>query len=164
MKERTGFPEESGDEAMERTFSEAWRFFGMAATRRANTVHLCGGCQHHPMSLADPSVLSGASVLAVTTFGDPADPGLEELVGRDPEEIGHAVKILDLHIAVAVEDFVDPRLVVFEPTGERGRILGAGAKERLDVLAKDVLRVHLLGNSLFHTRVGVRPLCPILSA
>lgn len=69
-------------------------------------------------------------------FCEPANAGLEELVGGDPEEIRHAIQVGQLHLPRALQELVDRRRVT--PEGERQRrlVLATAAKQFLNIFSQ----------------------------
>lgn len=84
-----------------------------------DTVKLNSSLQHNTVGMPHSTVRSEAPITVLAAFREPADAWLKQLVRRNPEEIGHAVEVLNLHIPVTIQDFIDPRFVVMQPTTER---------------------------------------------
>jgi hypothetical protein len=70
--------------------------------------------------MADTSVARGASIDAAASFGPFTHAGLEQLIGGEAEEVRDAVEVLELNFPLAVQEFIDPGLVVGQPTREVG--------------------------------------------
>lgn len=105
------------------------------------TEFACHGL-HVALCMTDPPLGSFASIAAAATFRERGNPRLKELIRRQAEEIGDLVEVIDAHLAVAVEDFVNPRFAVSQAEREGRCVLISQPEERLDILADNVIRAH----------------------
>lgn len=151
-----GFGNSVGDDALEFVVNGRRLDTGTFPRHGPHPFDLSRLAQHNPHCVTF-ATFRGEAPFAMATVGDRADPGLEQLVGRNPEETRHGIEVDNLHIPLAAQDLVDPRLIVVEPTRELGIGHALHPKQGLDVLPQDDLGVHFLGKTLFHNKVGARP-------
>lgn len=87
--------------------------------------------------MANSAVLPG-SALEFAPFCDTADARLEQLVSFNPKEAGDFIEVSDLHIPAHIKEFVNPRLAVAAPAGQRDLVLLPDRQQRADIVSQEI--------------------------
>lgn len=99
---------------------------------------LFGGAE----GMADTPVVTAAALAAFPSFGDRRDAGLEQLVGRDPEEVGDPVQVFELDFPLVLQKLAQPDVAVAAPERQTVLALAARAQQMTDIFGEDSRGFH----------------------
>lgn len=113
-------------------------------------VYCIGQVAEEPLRVPDAPVTAGASVDTAATVGEFGDARLEQLIGRQAEEIRNAVEVLDLHGAFGGQDLTEPHRAASAPVTQVLLVLMAGPQEGANILGEHPVGFHLRVVNTYH--------------